>query len=58
MLLGVNALYWLRARTEERHLSRDSVYVQYALWMEEHGFLRPVTRLPGLGFLRYRVPAP
>jgi hypothetical protein len=58
MLLGVNALYWLRARTEERHLSRDSVYVQYALWMEEHGLLRPVTRLPGLGFLRYRVPAP
>ncbi|HEX7965642.1 MAG TPA: isoprenylcysteine carboxyl methyltransferase [Gammaproteobacteria bacterium] len=57
MLLGVNALYWLRARTEERHLSRDPVYVQYALWMEEHGLLRPVTRLPGFGFLRYRVPA-
>ncbi len=58
MLLGVNALYWLRARTEERHLSWDPVYVQYALWMEEHGLLRRVTRLPGLGFLRYRVPAP
>jgi len=58
MLLGVNALYWLRARTEERHLSRDPVYVQYALWMEEHGLLRRVARLPGLGFLRYRVPAP
>jgi hypothetical protein len=56
MLLGVNALYWLRARTEERHLSWDPVYVQYALWMEEHGWLRHVTRLPGLGFLRYRVP--
>jgi protein-S-isoprenylcysteine O-methyltransferase Ste14 len=56
MLLGVNGLYWLRARTEERHLSLDPVYVQYALWMEEHGLLRRVTRLPGLGFLRYRVP--
>jgi len=57
MLLGVNALYWLRARTEERHLSADPVYVQYALWMEEHGLLRWVKRLPGLGFLRYREPA-
>lgn len=57
MLIGVNALYWLRARTEERHLSRDPTYVQYALWMEGHGLLRRVTRLPGMGFLRYRAPA-
>jgi protein-S-isoprenylcysteine O-methyltransferase Ste14 len=57
MLLGMNLIYWLRARTEERHLSQDPVYVQYAMWMEDHGWLRHVTRLPGLGFLRYRVPA-
>lgn len=56
MLLGVNLLYWLRARTEERHLSRDPVYVQYALWMEQYGLLRPLLRLRGLGFLRYKVP--
>lgn len=56
MLLGVNILYWLRARTEERHLSADHIYVQYAMWMEEHGLLRAIPRLPGLGFLRYRVP--
>jgi hypothetical protein len=56
MLLGVNALYWLRARTEERHLSADPVYVQYALWMEQHGLLRWLPGLRGLGFLRYRVP--
>ncbi|HEY1991067.1 MAG TPA: isoprenylcysteine carboxylmethyltransferase family protein [Gammaproteobacteria bacterium] len=56
MLLGVNVIYWLRARTEERHLSVDPVYVQYALWMEQYGLLRAVPRLPGLGFLRYRVP--
>ena len=56
MLLGVNVIYWLRARTEERHLSADPVYVQYALWVEQHGLLRAVPRLPGLGFLRYRVP--
>ena len=54
MLLGVNLIYWLRARTEERHLSADPVYVQYALWMEDHGCLRHLTRLPGLGWLRYR----
>ena len=57
MLLGLNVVYWLRARTEERHLSKDQVYVQYALWMEEHGWLRHLTRLPGLSFLRYRAPA-
>ena len=56
MLLGVNAIYWLRARTEERHLSADPVYVQYALWMEERGLLRSLPRVPGLGFLRYRRP--
>lgn len=56
MLLGVNLLYWLRARTEERHLSADPVYVQYALWVEQHGLLRRVTQLRGLGFLRYQVP--
>jgi len=56
MLLGVNILYWLRARTEERHLSADPVYVSYALWMDQHGLLRWVPRLRGLGFLNYRVP--
>ncbi|HEY4127625.1 MAG TPA: isoprenylcysteine carboxyl methyltransferase [Gammaproteobacteria bacterium] len=56
MLFGVNVLYWLRARTEERHLSSDPVYIQYALWMEQHGWLRRVVRIRGLGFLRYKVP--
>jgi protein-S-isoprenylcysteine O-methyltransferase Ste14 len=55
MLLGVNFIYWLRARTEERHLSQDPAYVHYALWMEDHGWLRYLTRLPGLGWLRYQV---
>ncbi|HSN16949.1 MAG TPA: isoprenylcysteine carboxyl methyltransferase [Gammaproteobacteria bacterium] len=56
MLLGVNVIYWLRARTEERHLSADPVYVQYAMWVEQHGVLRDLPRVRGLGFLRYRVP--
>jgi protein-S-isoprenylcysteine O-methyltransferase Ste14 len=52
-LAGVNAIYFLRARTEERHLSRDPTYVEYALWMNDHGVLRWVNRV---GFLRYRAP--
>lgn len=52
-LLGVNAIYWTRARTEERHLMQDPVYRQYAAWIGEHGLqarflralhLRPATR--------------
>ncbi|NBO18321.1 MAG: hypothetical protein EBV03_03675 [Proteobacteria bacterium] len=54
-LAGLGLMYWLRAFTEERHLSRDPVYVQYALWMNEHGALRWVGNwLPAL---RYRPPA-
>jgi protein-S-isoprenylcysteine O-methyltransferase Ste14 len=40
LLLGaVNAIYLVRARTEERHLSQDPVYVAYAEWIREHGDL-------------------
>ena len=37
-LLGiVNAVYWLRAVTEERHLSADPDYVRYAHWISTRG---------------------
>jgi protein-S-isoprenylcysteine O-methyltransferase Ste14 len=55
MLLVVNFIYFLRARTEERHLSRDPTYVAYALWMNEHGMLKFLNRIPGL---RYVPPTP
>ncbi|MDR3416001.1 MAG: isoprenylcysteine carboxylmethyltransferase family protein [Nevskia sp.] len=56
MLALLNLVYYLRARTEESHLSlRDPDYVAYALWMEEHGLLRRLGRL--LPVLRYRPPA-
>jgi protein-S-isoprenylcysteine O-methyltransferase Ste14 len=55
LLALLNLLYYARARTEERHLSRDPTYVAYALWMNEHGLLRGLTRL--LPFMRYRPPA-
>jgi isoprenylcysteine carboxyl methyltransferase (ICMT) family protein YpbQ len=54
-LAGLALVYYLRARTEERHLSRDPVYVEYALWMNEHGALRWLGKL--LPVLRYRAPA-
>ncbi len=55
LLLGVNAIYFARAKTEERHLSWDPDYVAYALWIEENGIFRWVGRL--LPFVRYRPPA-
>jgi hypothetical protein len=56
-LIGLlNLVYYLRARTEENHLSlRDPDYVAYALWMEEHGMMRWAGRL--LPVLRYKPPA-
>lgn len=56
LLLGlVNMIYFLRARTEERHLAEDPVYVAYAAWISEHGLIarltsasrRPALRTPG-----------
>jgi protein-S-isoprenylcysteine O-methyltransferase Ste14 len=50
-LACVNTIYFLRARTEERHLSRDPDYVAYALWMNEHGVLRSLGRwIPALAY--------
>jgi protein-S-isoprenylcysteine O-methyltransferase Ste14 len=55
LLGGVNMIYFMRAKTEERHLSRDPTYVQYALWMNEHGLLAFIGRWFPL--LRYKPPA-
>jgi protein-S-isoprenylcysteine O-methyltransferase Ste14 len=55
LLFSVSVIYFLRARTEEQHLSRDPVYAMYALWIEEHGLLRIIGR--ALPFLRYHPPS-
>ncbi|HTC44592.1 MAG TPA: isoprenylcysteine carboxylmethyltransferase family protein [Steroidobacteraceae bacterium] len=52
LLLLLNGIYFLRARTEERHLSRDPTYVAYALWMNDHGALRFLGR--AFPWLRYQ----
>lgn len=52
LLLLLNGLYYLRAITEERHLSRDPTYVQYAHWIDQQGIFRFLHR--PFPFLRYR----
>jgi len=57
LMLGlVNVIYFIRARTEERHLSRDPAYVTYALWINEHGALKWLGRAAPI--LRYVPPSP
>ncbi|MBK6974164.1 MAG: DUF1295 domain-containing protein [Sterolibacteriaceae bacterium] len=51
LLLMVNGIYYLRAKTEERHLSRDPDYVRYARWIDRHGLLRWMNRMPLIGTL-------
>jgi protein-S-isoprenylcysteine O-methyltransferase Ste14 len=54
LLLMLNFVYFQRARTEERHLSKDPVYVQYALVMNEKSIFSPLAGI--LPFLRYAPP--
>ena len=42
VLAMVSGVYYWRARTEERHLSEDPAYRDYAAWMERNG---PIQRL-------------
>ena len=51
LLLLVNILYYLRAITEERHLSQDPNYVKYGLAMNKRSLFRGLFRV--LPFLRY-----
>lgn len=56
LLLGLNLIYALRAKTEEWHLSRDADYVRYAQWIESHGMFRWMRYLPVLSRLAYQTP--
>ena len=52
---GVCLLYGMRAYAEEMLLATDPVYVEYALWMDEHGWFRHLKRfVPALAY-RWRV---
>lgn len=54
MLLGVNAIYYYRARTEENHLSNYPEYVAYAKAMNKRSIFAPLAKI--LPFLQYREP--
>ena len=54
LLLMLNGIYFLRAKTEEKHLSKDPAYVQYAKWIDENGFLKKLNQLSFLNFLHYK----
>jgi protein-S-isoprenylcysteine O-methyltransferase Ste14 len=55
LLALLNTVYFLRAKTEERHLRRDPRYIAYAAWIAEHGLLGRCWR--GLRVLRRRFGA-
>ena len=43
-MAAVSGVYYLRAKTEERHLGLDPDYVAYSDWMDRNG---PVPRFFG-----------
>lgn len=44
LLLMLSGIYFLRARTEEKHLSKDPAYLEYATWIKEHGLWARIFR--------------
>ena len=44
LLLAVNAIYYARAKTEERHLLADPAYQAYCAWTAEHGLVARLGR--------------
>ena len=54
VLALVSAVYYWRARTEERHLSADPAYRDYAEWMDRNG---PIPRLVNKLKPRWTTPA-
>ena len=57
-LAAVSAVYYWRARTEEKHLGTDPAYQAYALWMKEHGIItRFLAKLSGIGVAKPHIVA-
>ncbi len=50
-LAAISFVYYLRAKTEENHLSNYPEYVEYALWINENGGFRTFKKW--FPFLRY-----
>ncbi|MFP3607746.1 hypothetical protein SB753_38480, partial [Paraburkholderia sp. SIMBA_053] len=43
-LVAVNLLYFVRAKTEEKHLMNDPDYRAYAEWIARNGLFAKITR--------------
>ena len=56
LLLLLNGVYIMRAKTEEWHLSKDPDYVAYAQWIDRHGVFRWIKHVPLLSYLSYKKP--
>lgn len=54
LLVGINIIYFMRARTEERHLSNYPEYVAYAEAMNTHSIFAPLARR--IPYLQYKKP--
>ncbi len=54
LLAMVNAVYYARAKTEERHLMIDPRYREYSAWIGEHGVPARLARCFGLREARKR----
>ena len=54
LLLGNNFIYYLRAKTEERHLSHYPEYVEYALMMNNKSIFKWTAKI--FPFLKYKPP--
>jgi hypothetical protein len=48
LLAGVNLVYFLRAKTEERHLRADPAYRDYEAFIAEHGLVAVLRRAIGM----------
>ena len=44
LLIGLNLIYFARAKTEERHLSNDPIYEKYKTFIQLHGVIAVVKR--------------
>lgn len=44
LLVSVNVIYYLRAKTEEQHLNADPDYRVYSAWIAKHGLLPSLSR--------------
>ena len=60
LLALVNCVYFMRAKTEEKHLMHDPDYQVYSGWIAEHGVIPKISRrlagAPQKGERERRVP--